>query len=302
VNEVQCNETRVELPAAADPNATAEAGDSIAMMLPGDAGEISEPGPSAESIEPPARRKLVEQFERWLDRMAEGEAPPEGIPAEIIDDARQEPARGEGLASDLYSLFSALTTLSGEVRLQGRTFKSLTDALAPLGQLPGRLERIEGAQGMVIQDIARRAAADSQAAGPKTKEVLSVMFDLYDRLERGMGTFEKAIETLQSRRPAGWRRRLLGDGGQDAALVDAAEAIEEGYRLTLSRIDAAFVQWGVERIAAEGETFDPESMAVIEVQPAPGVADGTVLEVYKNGYLLHGRVLTTAQVKVCRNV
>ncbi|HZK80258.1 MAG TPA: nucleotide exchange factor GrpE, partial [Humisphaera sp.] len=256
---------------------------------------------TTEPSQPTVRQKLIEQFERWLDRMSEGEPAPEGIPQEIIAEAGQAPVEDNGFTSDLYSLFSALTTLSGEVRLQGRTFKGLTDALAPIAQLPGRLDRIETSQGIVVQDLARRAALESQAAGPKSKEILAVMFDLYDRLDRGMRTFEASVESLRGQTFTGWRQRLLGGAEQARALLDSAEAIEEGYRLTLSRLDAAFTQWGVERIAAEGEMFDPEFMAVIEVQPSPGVADGTVLEVYKSGYLLHGQALMTAQVKVCRN-
>jgi molecular chaperone GrpE len=295
--------------------------DSNPVVVIEDDGESSEPAPAASVSDvvaeeqfnqgtpkettgaalPSVREKLIAQFEQWLDRMAEGEPPPEGIPQEIINEAGLPQPQGDGLSADLYSLFSALTTLSGEVRLQGRTFKGLTDALAPIAQLPGRLDRIETAQGIVVQDLARRAAAESQAAGPKSKEVLAAMFDLYDRLERGMRTFETSVESLRAQTFTGWRQRLLGGAEQAKALLDSAEAIEEGYRLTLSRLDAAFTQWGVERIAAEGEMFDPELMAVIEVQPSPGAADGTVLEVYKSGYLLHGQMLATAQVKVCRN-
>ncbi len=338
MNEVQSGQTEVESPS--DAGTMADGSGSVVALVIGDAGEFRDPDAIGQAhIQPPAndpmaavdagemdppsetgdgsdeirraewvdpqaptvRQRLIAQFERWLDRMDEGEAPPEGIPQEIIDDAGQAPDQDDATATDFYTLFSALTTLSGEVRLQGRTFKSLTDALAPIAQLPAKLDRIESLQGIVVQDVSRRAAAESQAAGPKSKDVLAVMFDLYDRLDRGLQTFEAGVNALRNQTPDGWRQRLLGGAAQSKALLDSADAIEEGYRLTLSRLDAAFLQWGVERIAAEGEMFDPNTMAVIEVQPAPGVADGTVLEVYKSGYLLGGQPLTTAQVKVCRN-
>jgi molecular chaperone GrpE (heat shock protein) len=41
-------------------------------------------------------------------------------------------------------------------------------------------------------------------------------------------------------------------------------------------------------------------MTVVEVQKSDDVPDGTVLEVYRSGYALHGQVLATAQVKVAK--
>lgn len=256
------------------------------------------------------RQRLIRQFERWLDRMDAGEAPPEGLPAELLADARQKSEGLEsnhlpGLETDLFAVVSALTSLTGEVRLQGRAFKQLTDALAPLAQLPGRFERMEAAQHVVAEELARSAdaaAEDDESNLPSSADVLGVLFDLRERLERGLRTFDQSSVALQCQAlTCGWRQRLLGGKALSQQLLASTNTIREGYQLTLSRLEAAFQQWGVEQNGAAGEMFDPQTMNAMEVQAAPGQAEGTVLEVFRNGYSLDGRVLATAQVKVCKN-
>jgi molecular chaperone GrpE (heat shock protein) len=131
--------------------------------------------------------------------------------------------------------------------------------------------------------------------------VLGVFLDLYDRLKRGLRTFEGGIESLRSRRQSGWLARLTGAGSQVDQALASAEAMGEGYRLTLARLEAALGQWEIERIGREGDRFDPRLMTAIEVRPAPGTSDGTVLEVCRSGYMLRGNVVAPAQVRVSKN-
>ena len=154
-------------------------------------------------------------------------------------------------------------------------------------------------------------AAGGDSALPKAEEVLTVLFDLYDRLERGGGcsTPPAAAAPPPRRRRRGgstgcWGRapRPGGEGRRaERGPDEAIDAVREGYRLTLARLEAAFHQWGVERIGRAGEMFDPAHMAVVEIRPGDGAPDGTVLEVYRSGYVVHGRMLATAQVKVAKN-
>jgi molecular chaperone GrpE (heat shock protein) len=93
---------------------------------------------------------------------------------------------------------------------------------------------------------------------------------------------------------------MFGGKEQADSLAGPASAMREGYRLTLSRLEAALLQWGIQRTGEVGEPFDPRRMAVVEVGTAPGVPDGSVLEVYRSGYVLDGHVLATARVKVAK--
>jgi molecular chaperone GrpE len=265
---------------------------------------------SSESSSPPGeelRGQLVRQFEQWVDRMLAGEPPPEGIPEELL--AEMQAAAPSQAASpngdcDLYALFSALTTLSGEIRLQGRAFKQVADAVAPLANLPARLDGLESTQLASVQQLDRLFDRVSQATVetslPEAKDALSVVFDLRDRLDRGLRTFDAGVESLRSRTKMNWLARLTGAAAAIEQAATATEALREGQRLTLSRLEAALHEWGVEQIDTIGEMFDPRLMTAVEVQSKDDVPDGTVLEVYRSGYMLHGHVLATAQVKVAK--
>lgn len=261
----------------------------------------NQPQPSAaETPKEDVRQQLRAQFEVWLDRMLAGEAPPEGLPPELL---AQTTAPQSGEEADLYQVFTALTGLTGEIRLQGRAFKQLSEAITPLAEAPSRLKELEDSQHATLEQITTLVedalAPDAQeSALPSAKESLAVLLDMVDRLERGLRAFDAAVEALGSRPPS-WRQRLLGTP-PDTNLNAAINAMREGYEMTLSRLHAAFTQWEIERIGAPGELFDPTRMAAIDVESTSAGPAGTVLEVYRSGYELHGAVIVTAQVKVAK--
>jgi molecular chaperone GrpE len=49
-----------------------------------------------------------------------------------------------------------------------------------------------------------------------------------------------------------------------------------------------------------GKPFDPESHQALSHEPAPGFAEGTVVEVFRKGYSYKGRLLRPALVKVAK--
>lgn len=264
--------------------------------------EVQDAPPPPPIHAPENRQRLIAQFERWLDRMAEGEPPPPGLAPEILAAAQAAPADRDGLESDLYTVFSALTTLSGEVRLQGRAFKQLAEALVSLSQLPGRFDRLEAVQSSISRELDRQAAERSQESTlPESQDVLAVIFDLRDRLGRGMQSLEESLAALQRREGAGGWRRLLGGARAGAAsALTAVEGVKESYRLMLSRLDAALQQWAIAPVGAPGEAFDPERMTAVDIEVAKEFPDATILEVYRTGYAHRNRTLVTAQVKVSK--
>src|SRR5438034_9891853 len=96
------------------------------------------------SLPPEVRQRLIQQFEQWLDRMLAGEPPPARLPQDLLAELNGDSPDAAQRKCDLYTLFSGLTTLTGEIRLQGRAFKQLIDTLVPLSELlPERMERME---------------------------------------------------------------------------------------------------------------------------------------------------------------
>ena len=88
------------------------------------------PSENGRGMRPIPREEILRRFERWLDETLASETPPSGAAAEILAELEGgETAKANRF--DLHALWSALTVVSQETKLQGRSFKKLDDTLAP---------------------------------------------------------------------------------------------------------------------------------------------------------------------------
>ena len=81
----------------------------------------------------------------------------------------------------------------------------------------------------------------------------------------------------------------------------APETVAQGVDLVCKQLQEVLARFGVEPIPARGAHFDPhlhEAMARVETAGDP--PDGTVVEEYRRGYLLDGKVLRPALVGVAK--
>ncbi len=267
------------------------------------------------------RRRIVERFEAWLEGVLAGEPAPTGLAEDVLaaisggegaDDAstdrgQEAGARVLGLP-DRAALWSAMTALAQEVALQGRAFKQLDTTLAPLGAAEQRLRSVEESQG----DVARRLEAlgeDVQALRDSARragqdEALGVLLDLYARLYRGLAACRAQLQSMRPpRRPVLWRR-LLGRAGADSEDPErsgargSAEALAEGYGLTLGRLLDALRAMEISPIDRVDVAFDPHTMEAVTVAHRDGAAPGTVLEIYEPGFMRRGEPIRMARVAV----
>ncbi|PZR69853.1 MAG: nucleotide exchange factor GrpE [Solirubrobacterales bacterium] len=74
--------------------------------------------------------------------------------------------------------------------------------------------------------------------------------------------------------------------------------LADGIRLVQAELHAALKRVGIEAFSPQGEAFDPELHEAMAAQPAEGVAPGTVIEVYQQGYRYKDTVLRPARVVV----
>jgi molecular chaperone GrpE len=229
------------------------------------------------------REEILRRFETWLDGMLAAEQPLHGLPADILESITSDPGPSANGHCDLYSMWAAVTALTQEVKLQGRSFKQLAETLAPVAELPSQLAEME----RDAKDRARR-------------EMLDVLLDLRDRLHRGLDAARESRAKLgESSRP-GWLARLRT---HDAVLRHATEtvaALEKGYDMSLERLNDVLADFDVREIACEGQLFDPNSMQAVDVQETDQKEEGVVLEVYRAGYEWKGEVYRPAHVKVAR--
>ena len=79
------------------------------------------------------------------------------------------------------------------------------------------------------------------------------------------------------------------------------KSIIEGIKLVQKEFHRILKDNGVEIIETEGKMFDPNiHEAVIAVENTE-VVDGMIIEQMRTGYLLNGRLLRPAQVKIAKN-
>uniref|UniRef100_Q01SX5 GrpE protein n=1 Tax=Solibacter usitatus (strain Ellin6076) TaxID=234267 RepID=Q01SX5_SOLUE len=208
------------------------------------------------------RAEILRRFELWLDTAMEDEAPPPGIPPEILSgDAGTETA-----ATDSYAMWAAMTALTQEVKLQGRAFKQLSETLSAEGERRGR------------------------------KESLGALLEMRERLARGL----EGLRGLEEVRPGFWDRIFAARWRQVEHALGVVRAMEEGYRLTLDRLDDLLSEFQVHPIECEGLQFDPRRMNAVDVEETDRAAEGTVLTVYRAGYEWNGELYRPAQVRVAK--
>ena len=234
-----------------------------------------------------SREEILRRFEVWLDGALAGEEPPRGVEAEILAamaGGSEGPPRPA--PADDYSLWEAMTALTQEVKLQGRSFKELNDTL---GSQASRM--VERERDLVRESERRETERRCR------KEVLGVLIDLRDRLGRGLESVRASQAEISKTARRGWRARIFSRPGEDAAGATLA-ALKKGYEMGLERLDQTLEEFNAREIPCEGQAFDPRRMNAIDRQESSAVPEGTVIEVYRSGYEWNGELFRPAQVKV----
>ena len=95
------------------------------------------------------------------------------------------------------------------------------------------------------------------------------------------------------------------DDFERALSVEAGERGVEGYRqgveLVHRRVLDLLGRRGVTPVDAVGADFDPNLHQAVTTEPAGDHRDGEVVEQFRRGYLIGGRLLRPAMVKVARS-
>lgn len=165
-------------------------------------------------------------------------------------------------------------------------------AEAAAGEAVSTVERLAAAEGEVarlkdeylralaeVENVRRRAARDRQEAAQYAVSSLARdLLSVADNLQRALTSVAE-----------GARR-------QDPAL----DALMSGVEMTEKELLAILERYGVKRIAAEGQVFDPHVHEALYEIPDASVPHGTVLQVVQPGYIIHDRTLRPARVGIAR--
>ncbi len=92
--------------------------------------------------------------------------------------------------------------------------------------------------------------------------------------------------------------RAMAASRQEAAGRESA--VLQGVELTHRHLLEQLRRRGVEPIDAVGQMFDPQVHESVAVEHAEGKPDGEILEEFRRGYRVAGRLLRPSMVKVAR--
>ena len=98
-----------------------------------------------------------------------------------------------------------------------------------------------------------------------------------------------------------FEQALEGLSAEDATA--SVESYREGFELLLKEQKIILSRFEVVEIPALGETFDPQVHEAVQQEISDDHPDGEILELFRKGYTIKGRLLRPAQVKVaaCEN-
>jgi molecular chaperone GrpE len=86
---------------------------------------------------------------------------------------------------------------------------------------------------------------------------------------------------------------------KNGEISTSPESLIEGVEMTLKKLRKVLEQEGVSQIEnPEGKAFDPTKHNAIAAVERDDVADGTVIEEIRRGYMMRGKVLRPSIVKV----
>jgi molecular chaperone GrpE len=210
------------------------------------------------------KQALLSRFSAYLD--SAGDQP------EVPDDA--------GETADLYSVFVEVAGLRSEMRTESRLVKEALD------QFRGVFDLLRTSQAAVQQELDRARADAREQAHAALRPLLLDVIDLRDRLVA-------ALRLGATGRPR-WSDRLLRRNAPGGA------EWQEGLRMTVRRLDQVLLERGVVAVQRVGQLLDPRQARVVATAVDTSVAEGTVIEEVRTGFLWNDQVLRTAEVIVSK--
>src|SRR5262249_44336828 len=192
----------------------------------------------------------------------------------------EEPPDDPGETADLFSVLVEVAALRSEVRRESRLVKEA------LEQFRGVFDTLRASQATLQRELDRARTETRDQAQSALRPLLLDVIDLRDRLVAAL-TLSAAV------RPR-WRDRLWRRDRSGVA------AWQEGLRMTLRRLDQILLDRRVVATQLAGLPFDPRLARAIGTAADSAVAEGTVIEEVRAGFLWGDQVLRTAEVIVSK--
>lgn len=161
-----------------------------------------------------------------------------------------------------------------------------------------------------LAEAEAEAAEEPEKAEPSAEEQLRELNDKYVRLYAEFENYKKKSVKDREELAKYVREELIHDlmpslDHLEIALQHAVEqensaGLKQGVEMTLRELYRTLEKYGLKSIEALGQPFDPEYHHAISQAERDDVAEGTVVEVFRKGYMLGDKVLRAAMVSVSR--
>lgn len=130
------------------------------------------------------------------------------------------------------------------------------------------------------------------------------ILDLENQLKRAVADYrnlEKRIEDEKKETIKFANKELLLRiiPAFDTLFLAEKYVVDEGIKLTIRALETALRDVGVERVKTEGEEYNPTLMEAVTTGEEE---EDKVLEELRPGYLLNGKLVRPAQVKVGKSI
>ena len=211
------------------------------------------------------KQALIDRFRGYLDMAQDGEEPP--------DDP--------GETADLFSILVEVAALRSEVRTESRLVKEA------LKQFRSVFDTLQASQATLQRELDRARTEMRDQAQSALRPLLLDVIDLRDRLVAAL-TLSAAAAGPR------WRDRLWRRDRSGVA------AWQEGLRMTLRRLNQILLDRRVVATQLAGSPFDPRLARAVGTAADSAVAEGTVIEEVRAGFLWGDQVLRTAEVIVSK--
>ena len=198
------------------------------------------------------KQQLIDEFRACLDDW---------------DEVDTEPVDGEPRVN-LALLFSELSVLRNEVRVEARQFKTALDEMRALTEILGEQNR------RLTRDLERAREAEGNAQRQAERGLLLDMLNVRDRIAAAVDVF-----LAYRAKPSSLLARLA------AGETRLAQGLGAGIELTLRRLDDLLVERRVRAIEAIGSRLDPNTMRAVGAESLANSAPGEVLKEVRRGYM-----------------
>jgi molecular chaperone GrpE len=159
-------------------------------------------------------------------------------------------------------------------------------------------------------EAAAAAEEAREAEGPSAEERLAELDERYVRLYAEFENYKKKSARDREELARYVREELVYDlmpslDHLEIALQHAVEqedsaGLKQGVEMTLRELYRTLEKYGLKSIEALGQPFDPEYHHAISQAERDDIEEGTVVEVFRKGYMLGDKVLRAAMVSVSR--